>query len=321
MNSLSRSQWAPARRDAGEDAPIAQLKRALAANFTRVVKLFRQWDVDCSGEVSTQELYDAMGALRLSDGDSAWGADACRALFAALDINGNGSIDFHELHHALRRYDPPPFEVTLEAARAAAAGPSPRDNALDGVPVRRPTKPRVAEHEAVASVKRLLAANQTRVLDLFRKWDYDMSSAISAHELRRALGALSIPIDAKALKTLFHEIDSDGSGEISFGELNAVLRRQVDFDNGGGERFDAASGTYTTKATAVRQVKTTSLPAITTSASVVQMEPVIVSVVPTDASKAAKHAANRDRREQQALMQNEGMERRARATRAAHDVP
>ena len=142
-----------------------------------------------------------------------------------------------------------------------------------------------------------------------------------AHELRRALGALSIPIDAKALKTLFHEIDSDGSGEISFGELNAVLRRQVDFDNGGGERFDAASGTYTTKATAVRQVKTTSLPAITTSASVVQMEPVIVSVVPTDASKAAKHAANRDRREQQALMQNEGMERRARATRAAHDVP
>ena len=34
-------------------------------------------------------------------------------LFQQLDLDGSGTVDFHELHHALRRYDPPPFELSL----------------------------------------------------------------------------------------------------------------------------------------------------------------------------------------------------------------
>lgn len=120
---------------------------------------------------------------------------------------------------------------------------------------------------------------------------------------------------------MYARADVDGSGAISFSELNNVLRRQVDFSTGGNERFDAATGTYTTQQTAVKQhVKSTSLPMITTSASVTHMQPQLLSVVPSDAARAEKHHAGRHARDMQAFKQDESMQRKSQATRAVHDV-
>ena len=86
---------------------------------------------NCSGAVSIQELYDAVGALRLAE-HGAWGREECEELFAALDMNGNGMVDFPELHAALRRYDPPPLESALEAARRHASEQGQREAAREG---------------------------------------------------------------------------------------------------------------------------------------------------------------------------------------------
>ena len=136
-------------------------------------------------------------------------------------------------------------------------GETPRDTSSLEMPRRREAPPENSgkDAEAVAAVKRALTLNHERVIDFLRKHDMDDDSTISPLELRRALAALSIPIDPRAMKLLFKTIDKDGSGGISFGELNTVLRRQVDFSTGGGEVFDAATGTYTTSATAVKSTR------------------------------------------------------------------
>ena len=211
-----KSRWQPVPKpDDDDDTPIALLKKALAKNFIRVVKLFKQWDVNCDGRVSTNELYDAIGALKLVDESIAhWGPETCRELFEALDTNKSGTIEMGELHDALRRYGPPPLE-SIDIT-------TPREHARDahaqsgGLPARRKHKPNPIDVEAVRLIKQQLAVNQTRVLDIFRRWDYDMDSSISEIELRRALAALSIPIEPKALKMLFRQIDVDGSGSITF---------------------------------------------------------------------------------------------------------
>ena len=208
-----RSKWQPAPKEDDHESPIAQLKRTLAGNFKRVVHLFKHWDVNCDGAVDVHELYNAIGHLRLSDDDRAnWNMETCKALFDSLDRDGSGSIEMHELHHALRKYDPPPLE---DAPAPDAAPPT------DSIAARRPYKPRAIDNEAVHNIKRLLAAHQSRVIDLFRKWDYDMDASVTPFELRRALGALSIPIEPKALKLLFKQIDTDASGAISFSEVSA----------------------------------------------------------------------------------------------------
>jgi len=288
-----------------DSAPVAQLKRALAGNFMRVVDLFRQWDVDCDGLISTQELRDAIGALRLH-GDH----HCADALFASLDKDGSGKIEFQELHYALRKFNPPPLTVVLEQPAMPVA--------VDKVAARCPPRPRILEREAVRAVKRQLAIHQSRVADLFRRWDYDDSRAISLDELKRALAALSIEIAPHHLKMLFDEIDADGSGEISYAELHHVLRRQVDRDTGGNQIFDAATGTYTTAGTKVRQRQTVSLPAIRTSTSVAVVDE--TSIVPTDALKAADFAAGREKRGIRDLNRGVAIEKQAAATRAAHGV-
>lgn len=255
LSSLNRKPYIPMSKPIDDASPIEQLKNALARSFTRVVSLFRKWDVNCDGHVSIDELHNAIGALRLHDELAVWDDKTCKELFRALDTNGNGSIDFYELHHALRHYHPPPFEST-PTPRSGVAAPAAGDIVLT-LPRRREKKREGSgkQLEAVAEVKRMLAANQQRVIDLFRRWDFDMDASITPIELKRAMAALSIDIDMRTLKLLFKQFDTDGSGEISFNELNKALRRQVDFDAGHGERFDAATGTYTTGHMTVTQAK------------------------------------------------------------------
>lgn len=174
--------------------------------------------------------------------------------------------------------------------------------------------------------------------DVFRKWDHDMDQSVSSSELRRALAALSIPIDERALRLLFSTLDVDASGALSFKELNAALQRKVDFAVAGGERFDADTKTYTTAHTHVKQrvakanaqtqgrltSSTPCLPALSaggfhTTASISVLEPQFVSVLPEAAQAAEKHHAQRHRREAREG-QTRDRELRAAHTRMAHDT-
>ena len=129
-------------------------------------------------------------------------------------------------------------------------------------------------------------------MDLFRKWDYDADSSITERELRRALAALSIPIQPRAIRQLFTQLDKDGSRTISFEELNQMFRWKVDFDSGIGERFDAETGRYVTGFTHVQQLVPASLPHIRppTGMVVSASVPAVTRVALKDGIKAKRQS-------------------------------
>ena len=75
-----------------------QLREILNKNAVRVIDLFRQWDGDGDGKVSPKEFRIAIAAL----GYKAPRSDVDE-VFAQLDADKSGEIDYNELNRALRR--------------------------------------------------------------------------------------------------------------------------------------------------------------------------------------------------------------------------
>lgn len=78
----------------------------------------------------------------------------------------------------------------------------------------------------VMDMREKLTKQASRVIDLFKKWDNNGDGQISRAEFVKAMPMLGmqdcLPIEINAL---FSAFDPDGSGEISFRELNRMLRR------------------------------------------------------------------------------------------------
>jgi Ca2+-binding EF-hand superfamily protein len=82
-------------------APIVeQLRDLLTENSTRVVDLFRDWDVDQSGTITRKEFCRSVAALGFLP---AKGPEEVLALFNELDADGSGTIEYAELNKVLRR--------------------------------------------------------------------------------------------------------------------------------------------------------------------------------------------------------------------------
>ena len=77
-------------------------------------------------------------------------------------------------------------------------------------------------------IRRVLAANAVKVMDLFREWDTNNDGNLSRSEFRRAMPLLGIHADAKELDELFAELDGDGDGVATFREFNRAMRRETD---------------------------------------------------------------------------------------------
>ena len=68
-----------------------QLRHILAKNSVRVIDLFRDWDEDQSGAISPLEFRRSIGALGFSAS-----REEVDALFAELDADGSGLVDYAE---------------------------------------------------------------------------------------------------------------------------------------------------------------------------------------------------------------------------------
>jgi Ca2+-binding EF-hand superfamily protein len=97
--------------DVDPEDVLRELGKALATKLGRIVDLFREWDLDGSGEIDKREFCDAMESVGLHD----WSEEKRGALFDQLDDDKSGTIEYKELVRKLRR-----------AARAAADGKSRR---------------------------------------------------------------------------------------------------------------------------------------------------------------------------------------------------
>ena len=78
--------------------PRGQIRFTLVINMDRLVKLFREWDEDGSGEISRVEFDKAVKML----GFTASAADV-RAVFDSIDADKSGSISYEELDDNVHR--------------------------------------------------------------------------------------------------------------------------------------------------------------------------------------------------------------------------
>ncbi|KOO52883.1 had-superfamily hydrolase [Chrysochromulina tobinii] len=93
---------------AGDYASAAeQLKDLLRVNRVRVIDLFSSWDVDGNGVISRSEFHRAFSFLGYAGSPS-----VIDYLFASLDTNQSGTIDFAELNAPFAL---PPTEAIIDA--------------------------------------------------------------------------------------------------------------------------------------------------------------------------------------------------------------
>ena len=70
-----------------------------------------------------------------------------------------------------------------------------------------------------------LTSNAIRVIDLFRDMDDDGSGCVEKKEFRKAMKQMGFDVQPEAIDFVFDAFDRDGSGVVTFAELNKQLRR------------------------------------------------------------------------------------------------
>lgn len=97
------------------DATLEDIKQALRTNALRVVDLFKSLDLDQDGGVTIAEFRDRLPSIGIQVSH----CDAIDSLFADIDLDRSGSINYQELHRLLRIRG----EITLpDALQPGAAG-------------------------------------------------------------------------------------------------------------------------------------------------------------------------------------------------------
>ena len=82
--------------------------------------------------------------------------------------------------------------------------------------------------EAVTKMRATLAANRSRVRDLFREWDVDGDGTIGKDELALALSKLGYSdLSPKTIDVIFGLFDTGGNGDgrIDYEEMYGQVRR------------------------------------------------------------------------------------------------
>ena len=243
--------------DEGPDAPpvAQQLASALRQNATRIIDLFRAWDVDSSGTVTRKEFHSAMKKLGFNAPKL-----AINNLFDEWDIIDDGKIKLGELQKILLSADAslrpqkssgvmgdatggvlPSVTSSIEAVTvrelgplgaAAAASAAETTPAAPAGPQRQHTVPMMGKvdldegPDAPPISQQLVSAlrqNATRTIDLFRAWDVDGSGEVTRKEFHSGMKKLGFNAPKLAINNLFDEWDTDDGGKIKLGELQKVL--------------------------------------------------------------------------------------------------
>lgn len=189
-----------------EEVPVEQLMNALAAPEVEenLFRLFHTvWDQNGDGVLDRCEFVAALNGLGL-DVKNLDDGSAFDDLFRMLDEDGSGTISLRELQNSLRwirscekcerlRHEAYDFEGTLSIQ---------------------------------TQIRRALAANAVRVMDLFREWDENGDGVLEKAEFARAMPMLGIHAGREEVDDLFNSMDGDGDGIVTFKEFNRQLRRE-----------------------------------------------------------------------------------------------
>ena len=76
-------------------------------------------------------------------------------------------------------------------------------------------------------IRAALRPNLARVVDAFRHFDDDMSGVIDKKEFAKGLREMGLTAPDVVMNSIFHSFDADGSGQVSYGEMDRLLRRSA----------------------------------------------------------------------------------------------
>ena len=140
---------------------------------------------------------------------------AMGSLFQMWDRDGSGFIDREEFREQVtilcREHG---FEVSDEALELTWA-----DFDLDG------SGTVTYEEWLRITLRDLLVQGNMRIMEAFRAWDRDFSGTIDRREFCDALCTLGFDAPRVLVEEVFDSMDRDGSGALSFEELNKQLRQ------------------------------------------------------------------------------------------------
>jgi len=170
-----------------------------------------EWDDDGSGTISKKEFVRAVKAHGF---DYVEEKDIVK-VFDELDMDGNGTISKEEIQRKVREYAGMQTDQRHQIRSSAAMGKQlvfGKEINLD------------ASTSILDQLRQLIAASQSKVLDLFRLWDENGDGTISRAEFRGALTELGLKGERPQIDALFGHMDTDGSGAIEFKELRRKLQ-------------------------------------------------------------------------------------------------
>ena len=186
--------------------------------------LFFQFDDDDSGTIGAGELKMMLRDL----GFSQISRSQCKKLIKDIDIDGSGDISFEE------------FNVLLLSVLDAANDP--------GIDTTMQKKNALTAKDLIATIPEDKSTDYDDLIlraNLFLQYDDDGSGSIGVGELKLMFKSLGIEMTRSECKELASELDTDGSGDISFQEFNELLSKLDDHNNDSGIKETKAINTET----------------------------------------------------------------------------
>ena len=83
------------------------------------------------------------------------------------------------------------------------------------------------DEDVLETLHQALASNAHRVIELFHSMDRDESGVIDRKEFGATLASMQVRASRREADALFRLYDADGSGELSYRELNRLLRTRL----------------------------------------------------------------------------------------------
>ena len=211
--------------------------------MTRLIDVFRAWDSDESGKISKKEFSAALATLGMN-GDK----EEVDRMFEEFDLNHDGELDYEELSKAIGpvrggargKTSRPPADKAAGGGRSGGGGGGSGGGgdggsgggggATVGESLTLPPA------SLVDRVREKMLRRMGRVCDIFQALDKDHDHAISKVEFAQAMRMLHFSdVDIDEAWKIF---DADGSGQIVYHELVAVLKPMVTAANPSKQAMD-----------------------------------------------------------------------------------
>jgi len=203
-----------------------QIREALKERHVRAIDLFRQIDIDGSGHITCAEFVKALEEFGLRAP-----YETTSAVFAAMDVNKSGSIEYAELEKMLnksftKKPKLEPLDVKSHNQLVLRTGKVKRQdvNLFKGFILEAGPN----AESIPTQIRNALNDRKARVIDLFHQIDDDQSGTIDATEFVRAMGEFGLKdVPANHLSAVFNALDLDGSGALNVKELEKIMRASV----------------------------------------------------------------------------------------------